>query len=85
MIAMRYGTIPVVRATGGLKDTVTADVGFAFEDVSSTEMFEALRQALDIYYEQPDKWYKMQAAGMQKDFSWRVSAKEYMMLYKKLV
>ena len=85
MIAMRYGTLPVVRATGGLKDTVTPDLGFSFEDISKSELFKTLKNALDIYYEDKDKWQKMQIRAMRQDFSWTKSAKEYIVLYKNLI
>ena len=85
MIAMRYGAVPVVRATGGLKDTVTPDLGFSFKNVSKTEFFNTLKKALDTYYETPEKWQKMVIKGMKEDFTWTKSAKEYVRLYKKLV
>ena len=84
MIAMRYGTIPVVRATGGLKDTVTKELGFSFKNVSKAEFYESLKEALDVYYESPEKWQEMVKKVMQEDFSWDKSAKEYVKLYKKL-
>jgi len=84
MIAMRYGTIPVVRATGGLADTVDDKTGFSFNKFSKQEFFNTLKQALDVYYDNPKKWYKMQENCMKKDFSWNKSAKEYIKLYKKL-
>ncbi len=85
MIAMRYGTVPVVRATGGLKDTVTPDLGFSFKDVSKDEFYKSIKQALDTYYDRPDDWRAMQTRGMQADFSWDKPAKEYVGLYKKLM
>ena len=84
MIAMRYGTIPVVRATGGLADTVDDKTGFSFNKFSKQEFFNTLKQALDVYYDNPKKWRKMQEYCMKKDFSWNKSAKEYIKLYKKL-
>ena len=85
MIAMRYGAIPVARATGGLKDTVTPQLGFRFKNVSKTELFNAVKNALDIYYDHPRQWQQMQVRGMKQDFSWDRSAKAYVRLYKKLV
>jgi starch synthase len=84
MIAMRYGSVPVVRATGGLKDTVSKKVGFVFKKFTSKELQKSLQQALNIYYKKPKKWKKLQTNGMKTDFSWKVSAKEYLKLYKKL-
>jgi starch synthase len=81
---MRYGTIPVVRATGGLADTVDNKTGFSFNKFSKQEFFNTLKQALDVYYDNPKKWRKMQENCMKKDFSWNKSAKEYIKLYKKL-
>lgn len=85
MIAMRYGTVPVVRATGGLADTVTDEVGFSFKNVSAREFYQTLKQALDVYYDQPERWRALQIAGMKKDFSWRRPAQEYLKLYRKLM
>jgi len=85
MIAMRYGTIPVARATGGLKDTINRENGFLFKNVDSREFYEAMKEALDVYYNDRPRWKKMQIAGMKGDYSWDRSAKEYLKLYKKLV
>jgi starch synthase len=85
MISMRYGTVPVVRATGGLADTVDKKVGFSFEKMSKTEFYNTLKEAIDFYHDQPLKWRKLQENCMKKDFSWEKSAKEYIKLYKKLL
>ena len=85
MIAMRYGTIPVVRATGGLNDTVSASLGFKFKDFTAKALREVLSKAIKIYVNQPKKWRRLQINSMKKDFSWGKSAKEYMRLYNKLV
>ncbi len=84
MIAMRYGTVPVARATGGLVDTINKKNGFLFKNVDSEEFYKCLETALDIYYNKKDKWRKMQISGMKADFSWDRSAKEYLRLYRKL-
>lgn len=84
MIAMRYGTIPVVRATGGLADTVDKRTGFSFKKVDSHEFYEALEAALDVYYTNKSYWRAMQKNCMQSDFSWKKSAEEYLRLYKRL-
>ena len=84
MIAMRYGTVPVARATGGLADTINAKNGFLFKNVDSDEFYDCLDTALDVYYNKKDKWRKMQITGMKTDFSWDRSAKEYLKLYRKL-
>ncbi len=85
MIAMRYGTLPLVRATGGLKDTVNEKVGFSFNKVSQKELFDTIKRAIDIYYNYPKIWGKMQENAMKRDFSWDKSALEYIKLYRKLV
>ena len=85
MIAMRYGTVPVVRLTGGLKDTVLPSLGFGFDKYSKTAYFNALKTALDEYYEDPRQWQSRMLRCMQTDFSWDKSAQEYVKLYKKLV
>ena len=85
MIAMRYGTLPLARATGGLKDTVNEKVGFSFNKVSQKELFDTIKRAIDIYYNYPKIWKKMQENAMKRDFSWDKSALEYIKLYRKLV
>ena len=85
MIAMRYGTVPVVRNTGGLSDTVNGSLGFKFNDFSEEALYKTLKKALNIYYNKPTGWKKMQKKGMRKDFSWDKSAREYLKLYKKLL
>lgn len=85
MIAMRYGTIPLVRATGGLADTVNKKVGFSFSDFTAEAFEKSFKEALDLYYKKPNKWKKLQKNCLKKDFSWNKSAKEYLKLYKKLV
>ena len=90
LIALRYGTIPVVRQTGGLKDTVQQynkytqeGNGFVFENYNAHEMMYALKRPLSVYgnYEM---WHKIQLDAVQSDFSWKRSAKEYEALYKRL-
>ncbi len=85
MIAMRYGTVPIARATGGLRDTVDAKVGFKFEKFSSREMFETIKKAVGVYYKSPKKWMQLKKNCMKRDFSWDKSAKEYIKLYKKVL
>ena len=83
MIAMRYGTLPFVKAVGGLKDTVEDLVdGFVFE--RGVEMMPKLRLAKRIFSQEPARWRKMQERAMRKDFSWKKSAKKYIGLYRKL-
>lgn len=83
MIAMRYGAITIARATGGLDDTIDEKTGFKFEKMSSVDFYNKLKEAIDVYYTNPQKWRKLQENCMNKDFSWDKSAKEYMKLYQK--
>ncbi|HTW97006.1 MAG TPA: glycogen/starch synthase [Candidatus Methylomirabilis sp.] len=85
MISARYGTIIVARATGGLKDTVTSDIGFTFKDFSAAALCVTLKKALNLYYRFPKKWLKLRENCLKKDFSWSKSAKGYLHLYQKLV
>lgn len=84
MVAMRYGTVPVVRATGGLKDTVDEKVGFSFDKFSESALKRKFQQALNTYKRDPSRWKKFQKNGMNRDFSWRHSAGEYLKLYRRL-
>jgi starch synthase len=90
MIAMRYGCIPIARATGGLKDTIidsdgpAKSTGFLFETPSPTALSGAIRRAL-IKYADKNAWQAMQKRAMEQDFSWTRSAEEYYTLYKKLI
>jgi starch synthase len=94
LYSLKYGTVPVVRRTGGLTDTVvdaTAETlqkrtatGFQFTPPSATALLEALHRALVCYHEQPDTWLQIQRTGMSQDWSWEKSATEYERLYRKL-
>ncbi len=92
LIAMRYGTIPVVHETGGLKDTVspfnpeTGDgFGFTFQSFDGEDMLDALRRALSVYGGNKDAWCKVIYNGMSADLSWGKPAGEYMTLYTDLI
>jgi len=86
MIAMRYGTIPIVRKTGGLADTVVdGKTGFVFEDYNETALLGKLKEAMTLWNTNPNKWSRLAGRCMRQDFSWLVSAKKYKALYKKLV
>ena len=82
MLAMRYGAVPVVRETGGLADTVDENTGFLFRDFHEGALGWALGRALETYSRAPDKWQSIQRAGMQRDFSWERSARQYIDLYE---
>jgi len=88
MIAMRYGTIPIVRKTGGLIDTVidyrfnpTLNTGFQFENYRSDEFIVAVERALHWYNESPELWKAVIHNAMTSDFSWENSIEEYITLY----
>ena len=89
--AMRYGAVPIVRATGGLKDTVEgfnprkdSGTGFVFEDYDAWPLFAKLVQAYEVF-QHPKIWRRLQQRAMRADFSWKASALEYVELYKKAV
>jgi starch synthase len=83
LIAMRYGSVPVVRATGGLADTVRPGVtGFTFSHYSADDFMNALREALFIYREDAESWRAIQRQGMAGDFSWESSARVYQQVYE---
>jgi len=85
MIAMHYGCVPLVRATGGLKDTVQeGQTGFLFQGAGAGSMIEALRRALSVYAN-PERWQRLQRNGMRKDFSWPRSARQYAAIYHSLI
>lgn len=94
MIAMRYGTIPIVRATGGLQDTVfdwanpkvTADKrnGFVFKNATNTDLFSALSRAFEMFRKDPETIQVLSKRGMQQNFSWEKPAKEYVKMYLNL-
>ncbi len=85
MYSQRYGTIPVVFATGGLKDTVEDGVtGFVFTEASPEGLWGAIQRAMTVFQDKP-AWRRMMLAGMQKDFSWEASANQYAWLYRLLV
>jgi starch synthase len=88
LYSFRYGTVPIVRATGGLADTVIQydgekGTGFRFGKYSSREMMGAIRQALNVYSD-PQKWQTLLLRGMSQDWSWKRSAAEYLELYKSI-
>ena len=91
LISMRYGTLPVVKETGGLNDTVSSynvetgkGYGFSFSDFDAHDMLYTLRRAI-YFYNQSDVWEKLVKRAMNQDFSWKHSAKEYIKLYEQLV
>ncbi len=88
MIAMRYGTVPIVRETGGLKDTVhpyeawrDAGNGFTFANYASNDMLHVIREAVYLYKDYPDAFGRLRKRAMECDFSWARSAGEYLRIY----
>ena len=98
MIAMRYGTIPVVRKTGGLADTVEdftyeklkrdpgkrKGYGFSFTTYTHANLIDAIKRALKIYRDK-ETWNQLVKIAMTRDFSWKSSAREYIALYEKVM
>ena len=91
MIAMRYGTLPIVRETGGLKDTVHAyeawngaGNGFSFADYNAGDMCHVVCEAIDLYHNNKDACAALQKRGMTADFSWTRSAKAYNDIYRSI-
>jgi starch synthase len=82
--SLRYGTPPVVRATGGLEDTIDEETGFKFRDFSSSALMAAIRQACAAW-EDHEAWAQRVKTGMLRDFSWRRSARDYSELYAHLL
>ncbi len=92
LMALRYGTIPIVRETGGLKDTVQpynefegTGTGFSFSNYNAHEMLRTVRYAQQIYYDRKREWNKIVDRAMAVDFSWKVSAGKYQEMYDWLI
>jgi len=93
MFSQRYGTVPVVHATGGLVDSVTdctseslaagTATGIVFSPCTGDELLRAIHRAMPLYRE-PRTWQAIQRAGMQRDFSWTASAARYADIYRRL-
>lgn len=91
LISLRYGTLPIVRETGGLKDTVQAynedtdeGNGFSFAYYDAQDLLYTIRRAERFYYEEKEVWNNLVKRGMESDYSWNHSAKEYLGLYAEL-
>ena len=92
LMSLRYGTIPIVRETGGLKDTVypyneyeNTGTGFSFANYNAHEMLATIRYAKSVYYDKKREWNKLIDRAMAQDFSWNSSAKQYEDLYRRLL
>lgn len=90
MIAMRYGTLPIVRKTGGLSDTVVdcgdeSGYGFTFETYNAHDMKDAVIRAINLYYNDSKRWQEAVKTALSKDFSWKKSSLSYRKLYKEML
>ena len=92
MNAMRYGTVPVVHATGGLKDTVPpcdengkGGLGFTFQSYNADDFFASIQRALNLYQNDRESWHALQKKEMETDFSWDVPAARYMELFRNML
>ena len=92
MIAMGYGTLPIVRETGGLRDSVVPynqytgeGTGFRFSRPDCWDLRDCVLYALDVYKNHKDAWEKLQAQAMSQDFGWKKSARKYMSVYRKVL
>ena len=81
---MRYGCIPVVRATGGLADSVTDEVGFSFKDYNGMSFIVAITRALELYKNKKE-WERLVKRAMSQNFSWDTVANKYLDLYSRVV
>lgn len=89
LYSMRYGTLPIVRATGGLDDTVqnfnkqtTQGTGFKFYDLNPQTLYDTVALAVDTWYNAPEKIISLRKQAMAQDYSWRKSAAKYEQLYQ---
>ena len=91
LMSLRYGTVPIVRETGGLRDTVqpyneyeSTGTGFSFANYNAHEMMDIINYAKHIYYDKKREWNKIIDRAMAADFSWNMSARRYEDLYRML-
>lgn len=88
--SLKYGTVPIVRSTGGLDDTIDPwdprtkkGTGFKFQEYTGDALLRTIHQALAVYHDQ-DSWQKLMRNGMGKDFSWKIEAREYVRVYERV-
>lgn len=91
LMALRYGTVPIVRETGGLRDTVEpyneyekTGTGFSFANYNAHEMLNTINYAKEVFYHDKESWHGIQERGMNANYSWETSAKKYQELYDSL-
>jgi starch synthase len=89
MYSLKYGTVPVVRATGGLDDSIEEwnparkhGTGFKFHSYHGEALYAAVREALDAFKDR-ENWQQLMRNGMKKDFSWQRAAQEYLRVYER--
>jgi starch synthase len=92
LYSLKYGTVPIVRATGGLTETVEefsfeddSGTGFKFSEEEPTALEMTILKAVSYYLNEPSGWKRLMMRGMNKDFSWNRSAREYLELYKEAI
>ena len=92
MMSMRYATIPIVRETGGLKDTVdpynqfeNTGTGFSFSQYNAHDMMHVIQFANDVFINHKEQWIELMKRAMTTDYSWNASAKRYEELYSRLI
>ena len=90
LYSLRYGTVPIVRETGGLADAVIdyrkpKGNGFLFKNYNPDELYKSVMKAISVFKKDSKKWHSLIRNGMMLDYSWKVSAKKYMALYKNLL
>jgi len=92
MMAMRYGTLPLVHLVGGLKDTVVpyneytgAGTGFGFDDYTPTVLRKIMTMAVNLYAQDSTAWRQLQQQAMLPDFGWAKSAKKYQQVYQTIM
>ena len=90
-MALKYGSLPIVRETGGLKDTVQpyneydgTGTGFSFANYDARELLNTINYSKQIFFDKKDDWYAMMKRAMEQDYSWDQSAKIYEELYSQL-
>ena len=91
LIALRYGSVPIVRETGGLRDTVqpynwfeNTGTGFSFANYNAEEMLNSINYAKTVYFTDRGRWNEIATRGMRMDYSWNNSARRYEELYYRL-
>lgn len=92
MISLRYGSVPIVHETGGLKDSVkpfnrfeNTGTGFTFFDFRSPVLKDKIKEAIDLFHSDREAWKRLARRGMREDFSWKASVKEYINVYQELL